>query len=109
MRLFNPKQLVQSAITASDVSIYTVPADTKALVKDFMICNTTGGALTVNVHAIPSGGSVGTGNALLYAYSIAANTTYHWTGTLVIETGGALGVKGSGLGLTITVSGAEVL
>ena len=109
MRLFNPKQLVQSAITASDVSIYTVPADTKALVKDFMICNTTGGALTVNVHAIPSGGSVGTGNALLYGYSVSANTTYHWTGTLVIEAGGKLSVKGSGIGMTITVSGAEAL
>lgn len=95
------------AITGSDVVVYTVPDNTVAMLKDFDICNTTAGALTVRVHVIPDGASVGTSNALYYDLSIASKATQSWRGTIVMEAGDTISVKGSGTGMTITASGTE--
>lgn len=104
-----PVKLAQAAITTGTTTIYTVPASTRALVKDIDICNTTGGALTVNLHLVPSAGTAGTGNALLYGTSINANTTLQWTGVQVMNAGDTIQVQGSGLGLTVNISGGEAV
>jgi len=104
-----PTLLGQAAITGSIATLYTVPANTRTFVKDLNICNTTGGALTVNVHIVPNGGTAGTGNAILYTYSIAANTTYRWTGVQIMNELQTIQIKGSATGLTITASGAEAV
>jgi hypothetical protein len=104
-----PTQLGQAAITGTIATLYTVPANTRTFVKDLNICNTTGGALTVNVHIVPNGGTAGTGNAILYTYSIAANTTYRWTGVQIMNELQTIQIKGSATGLTITASGAEAV
>ena len=102
-----PTKLGQAAITGSLATLYTVPALTRTILKDFDICNTSGGALTVDVHLVPSGGSATTDNALLYGYSINANATLQWTGSQVMNTGDFIRVKASGLGCSITASGVE--
>jgi hypothetical protein len=102
-----PAKLAQAAITAGTTTVYTVPASTRTMLKDIDICNTTGGALTVNVHLVPSAGAAGTGNALFYGAAIAANTTLQWSGVQVMNAGDTIQVQGSGLGLTIHASGGE--
>lgn len=104
-----PVKLGQAAITGSIATLYTVPASTRAFVKDMDICNTTAGALTVDVHLVPSGGSAGTSNAILYGYSINGNATLQWTGTQIMNAGDTIQVKASGLGCTVTASGAEAV
>lgn len=104
-----PVKLGQAAITGSIATLYTVPASTRTLLKDIDICNTTAGALTVDVHLVPSGGSATTANALLYGYSINANATLQWTGTQVMNASDTIQVKASGLGCTITASGGEAV
>ena len=104
------RQLAQAAITASNAAAYTTPTSTTTFLKCFDICNTTNGGLTVNVHIVPSAaGLAGTAttNALYYGYTVAANSTFHWTGTQIMTTGMLLVVKGSGTGMTITASGGE--
>ena len=105
--MINPRQLCQAAITASDVTVYTVPASTTTYLKSFDICNTTAGSLNFNVNIVPNSGSAGTTNALYYGSVLAANTTFHWTGSQVMTAGMFLSVKGSGTGMTITASGGE--
>jgi len=104
-----PIQLGQAAITGTIATIYTAPTGVRTFVKDLNICNTTAGALTVNVHLVPKSGTAGTDNAILYGLSIAANTTYRWTGVQIINESGTIQVKGSTTGLTITASGAEAI
>ena len=104
-----PVKLAQAAVTAATTTIYTVPALTRAMVKDIDLCNTTAGALTVNVHLVPSGGAAGTGNALFYGVSIAANTTLQWTGVQIMNAGDTIQVQGSALGITASVSGGEAI
>jgi hypothetical protein len=104
-----PLQLGQAAVTGTIATIYTAPTGVRTFVKDLNICNTTSGALTINVHLVPKSGTAGTDNAILYTYSIAANTTYRWTGVQIMNEGGTIQVKGSATGLTITASGAEAI
>jgi len=104
-----PLQLGQAAITTSAATLYTAPTGVRTFVKDLNICNTTGAAVTVNVYLIPTSGSAGTGNALLYGLSIAANTVYRWTGVQIMNAGGFIQVSASATGLTITASGAEAI
>lgn len=104
-----PAKLAVAAITAGTTTVYTTPASTRTMVKEIDICNTTGGALTVNVHLVPSGGAAGTANALLYGTSINANSTLQWSGVQVLNAGDTIQVQGSGLGLTILASGGEAV
>lgn len=104
-----PVQLAAVAVTAADVTIYTTPKFTRTLVKDINITNTTSTAITVNLHIVPGADSATTSNALFYGYSVAANTTYRWTGVQVMNSEEKLVVKGSTTGLTIFASGAEAV
>lgn len=102
-----PAKLAQAAITAGTTTVYTVPSSTRTMLKDIDVCNTTAGALTVNVHLVPSAGTATTANALFYGASINANTTLQWSGVQVLNAGDTIQVQGSGLGLTIHASGGE--
>jgi len=105
--MINPRQICQAAITASNVTVYTVPTATTTYLKTFDICNTTAGSLTFNVHIVPLSGAAGTANALYYESTLASKATFHWTGTQILTAGMFLSVKGSGTGMTITASGGE--
>ena len=102
-----PTKLGQAAITAVATTLYTVPASTRTLLKDIDIVNTSGGALTVDVYLVPSGGAAATTNALFYGYSINANSNLQWTGLQVLNAGDTIQIKASGLGCTIIASGGE--
>ena len=104
-----PIQLGQAAITGTIATLYTVPTGVRTFIKDLNICNTTSGAVTANVHLVPKSGTAGTGNAILYTYSVAANSVYRWTGVQIMNEGGTIQIKGSTTGLTITASGAEAV
>jgi hypothetical protein len=105
--VFVPVKMAQVAITASVVTVYTVPADTRSTVQDIMIANTTAGTLTYNVFLVPATGTAGTANAIFYGVTLAANTSYHWTGTQVLFPGDTIQVQASATGLTISISGQQ--
>jgi hypothetical protein len=96
-----------TAVTGSFVTLYTTPASTRTFLKCIDICNTTGGALTVFVSLVATGGTAGTANALYSGYTIAANTTLSWRGLQVLVAGTFISVKSTTTGLTITASGGE--
>jgi hypothetical protein len=108
-----PVQIAQAALTTSYATLYTVPTNattpTRTYMKQIDVCNTTGGALTFNLHIVPTGGSVGTGNALFYTQNVAANTTFSYAGVQVLPTSATIQVKASNTGLTITISGGEAV
>ena len=103
----NARQLGQVAVTGNIATAYTVPVGTTTYLKDFSACNTTGNAVNLNVHIVPSGGNAATSNALYYNSNISANTTLHWTGTQILTVGMTIQVKASATGITITLSGGE--
>lgn len=104
-----PIKLGQAAMTAAYTTLYTTADRTKTYVKQFDIANTTGGALNVFIHLVPLAGSAGTGNALVYNVSVAANSTLQWKGVQIMDTGDTLQIKASAVGCTITASGGEAV
>ena len=104
-----PLQLGQAAITTGYTTLYTAPVNTRTYVKDINICNTTGISVTVTVCLVPSLGSAGTGNALIYNLVLFGSDLYRWQGVQIMNEGDTLQVKASISGATITVSGGEAV
>jgi len=102
-----PAQLALTPLTTTIATLYTVPTNTRTFVKDINICNTTGSAVSVSVYFVPSGSSYGTANAFLLSYSIAANTTYHWTGSQILLSSQTIQGLASATGCTIIIGGGE--
>jgi hypothetical protein len=88
-------------------SLYMVGGGKTAILKSFSICNTTTGALTVQLYIVPSGDSAAAANALLYDLSIPAKETYVHLCDLVIAAGDTIQAVGSATGLTFLGSGVE--
>ena len=80
-----PTNLGQAAITASVTTLYTVPASTRAFVKNLDIVNTSAGALTYNIFLVPSAGSAATSNALFYDFPISSKENIQWTVGLHVQ------------------------
>ena len=106
MASITPIHLATAAIgTGAGTLIYTVPAATTTLLKDFNVANTTAGSITLTLYIVPSAGSPAADNTLIPTVAIAANTTLHWTGTIVIPTGSFIQAVASATGCTIIASG----
>ena len=105
--VITPTKLGQSAITTGVTTLYTVPASTRTLLKEFSIANTTAAAINVRVFLVPSAGSAGTSNAFLYDVSIPANNTIQYNGIEVLNAGDTIQIQAASAGLTIIASGGE--
>jgi hypothetical protein len=108
-----PVQIAQAALTTSYATLYTVPTNqttpTRTYLKQIDVCNTTGGAITFNLHIVPATFSASTSNALFYTQNVAANTTFSYTGVQILPTSSFISAKASTTGLTITISGGEAV
>ena len=108
-----PLQIAQAALTTSYATLYTAPTNattpTRTYVKQIDVCNTTGGALTLNMHIVPATFSAGTQNAIFYGQTVAANSTFSYSGVQVMQTLSFISAKASNTGLTITISGGEAV
>ena len=72
--LFDPKQVNNAAADTLFTISSSYPINTVLRNGRVRFANTTGGAVTVEVWAVPSGGSVGDANKILPLASIAANS-----------------------------------
>lgn len=102
------KRFATVVLTGSAAAVYTAPFNTRAVVGAAVLCNTTAGAVNVDVWLVPSGQAAGNGNAVLRSVSIAANASRAVPEIVgqVIEGEGSLQAAGSGV--TFIVSGEEL-
>lgn len=92
-------------IPNSEVTLYTVPGATTAIIRNIHIANTTGTAATIKM----SIGADAAGTRILGDLSIPANGTYDWSGFMVLAAAETLrATGGTNNALTATVSGVEV-
>lgn len=103
-RLFGPDALT----TTTTATKYTVPASTKTIVKQVILCNATANAVTATVHCVPSGSSAAASNLILNAVALAANETIMLSMSLVMTTGDTIAAGCStNSAVTMTVNGVE--
>ena len=107
--VITPTKLGQAAITVGVTTLYTVPASTRTLLKEFSIANTTAAAINVRVFLVPSAGAAGTANAFLYDIAVPLNNTLQYDGIQVMNAGDTIQIQAASAGLTITASGAEAV
>jgi hypothetical protein len=105
--VITPAKLGQAAITTGVTTLYTVPASTRALLKEFSIANTTAAAINVRVFLVPSSGSAGTSNAFLYDVPVPGNNALQYNGIEVLNAGDTIQIQAASAGLTIIASGGE--
>jgi hypothetical protein len=107
--VITPTKLGQAAITTGVTTLYTVPAATRTLLKEFSIANTTGAPINVRVFLVPSAGSAGTGNAFLYDVPVPNANALQYNGVEVLDAGDTIQIQAASAGLTIIASGAEAV
>ena len=105
--VITPTKLGQAAITTGVTTLYTVPASTRTLLKEFSIANTTAADISVRVFLVPSAGSAGTGNAFLYDVPVPTANALQYNGVEILNAGDTIQIQAVSTGLTIIASGAE--
>lgn len=63
-----------TVLTGSAVSLYTSPTVTTTIVDNLSLTNTTVSPVSVTIYLVPVGGSPGTGNIVVDALSVPANS-----------------------------------
>ena len=64
-----------SQLTTSATTLYTA-TNVKAQIQAFTVLNTSGGAVTVTIHIVPSGGSASNSNMIVQTKSLNAAESY---------------------------------
>lgn len=107
--VITPVKFGQAAITTAVTTLYTVPAVTRALLKEFSIANTTGAPINVRVFLVPSAGTAGTDNAFLFDVPVPNANALQYNGIEVLNEGDTIQIQAAAVGLTIIASGAEAI
>jgi hypothetical protein len=107
--VITPTKLGQAAITTGVTTLYTVPAATRTLLKEFSIANTTAAPISVRVFLVPSAGAAGTTNAFLYDVAVPNANALQYNGIEVLNAGDTIQIQAASAGLTIIASGAEAI
>lgn len=100
--------------TTTSTTLYSVPnTSTNAVISTISVCNTTATAANAYLYVVKGGGSAGTSNAIVYASSIAGNSTVTFTlGITLANTSNVVDfiVCGSGTSgsLTFQAFGSEI-
>jgi hypothetical protein len=103
-------QQAPSAIYPSTTAdLYTVPASTSAVISTISVTNTTATAATAYVWVRQAAAAIATGNAILYATSIPANSVTAVTIGVTLATTDKLTVgSGTANALTFQAFGSEI-
>jgi hypothetical protein len=70
--LATPKVLVSQQLTTSETTQYTTVAANWVKIGSARLSNTSGAAVTVSISLVKTGGTAGSANRVLAAYSLAA-------------------------------------
>jgi len=104
------KRLVPgSVLTGSAATYYTAPASTRAVIKSASIVNTTAGAIAATVYIVPAAGTAAAANTLISGLNVAAGATYSCPELINHTLGPGDFIQAMGSGLTLVVSGAEIV
>ncbi|MGC4378243.1 hypothetical protein WD019_15145 [Fictibacillus sp. Mic-4] len=104
-----PKRLYIGQPGTAASTLYTVPANTKSIVKNVVLTNTTGADATITLHFVPSGGTAGAANKVISSYTVSANDTVVIDLSAVLEAGDTIqGLQGTASAVTVYLSGVEV-
>jgi hypothetical protein len=99
-------QLAQNQpVTATETTVYTVPASNKALVYGIVVANVALSPGAFRIFLVPSGGGAGVGNAIYYDVNLPGQDTFAANIAALMEAGGFIVVYSDTGNHTFTISG----
>lgn len=101
------KNIADAVLTGSLAAVYTVPTGTRAVIRAAVLTNTTGAPVDATVDINPR--TSGTARVVIDSRTLADEESYLCPELInqVLEAGGVL--RASGNGVTLMVSGAEIV
>jgi len=97
-----------AAAGTTDETLYTTPSLAVTTCSTLVVCNTTGGALTVRVSAaIKDAAAPSAEQYLYYGKSVPANDSLFMTIGMTLSEGDAVNVWTSAAGISFTLFGVE--
>lgn len=99
--------LGQAQLGVAEATIYAPAASRRATGK-LLLCNTTGGAVTVTVYARLDGAAAGAATAIVSGKSIPANDVLEVSGLTLANPDVLSGLAGSAASITATFTGVEL-
>jgi hypothetical protein len=106
----NIKNLIPgTTLTASLVTLYTVPSNTKTRANELLICNTDTSARTFTVNFVAAGGSAAVNNTVFITAPVGAKETLTLGLDQVLEAGDFVQASADAADVvSIRLSGVEV-
>ena len=99
-------RLVQFSPTATDATYYTVPAATKAILKQIIIANSHTADVAIYLSIVPTGGAVGVTNRIIPGTILGAGQSWFLDLTQVMVTGDFISARaGTAAVVAVTISG----
>ncbi len=106
---YTPKKLYTGQPTTSATTLYTAPAATTTIVKNILICNTTGSDATVTINFVPSAGSASVSNRIISALTVSGNNTVVVECSGILATGDFISaLQNTSSAITLHITGVEV-
>lgn len=99
-RLYGPAAQATSATTR-----YTVPASTKTIIRQILVCNTASASATITI----SIGTDAAGTRLFDAAAVPAKSTLDIQGFIVMDAAEVMQVTASATTVTLAIFGIETL
>ncbi len=94
--------------SANDVTLYTVPASTEAVISTIVICNRENASNTFRIAIRPDGATLSQSHYLAYDSTIQANDTITLTLGITIDASDIVSVGASDANVSFNVFGTEI-
>jgi hypothetical protein len=99
----------EAALTLRPFGATAVPSNTKVILKQIILANTSSSSATVSISLVPSGGTAGAANRIVPNVSVSANSVVVIDLSQVMEPGDFLSaVQGTAGAITVNISGVVV-
>lgn len=104
--LKNGINLGRGPVSVAVATFYTVAPNTRIVLTNIDLCNTSGSPQTISVFLVSSGSTASVANALIYALPIAANSVFQWVGAQALAPGDSIAAEASTTDVIIHLTGA---
>lgn len=94
--------------SANDVTLYTVPASTEAIVSTIVVCNREAADNTFRIAVKADGGSVANEDYLAYDTTVSANDTITLTLGITMDASDIISVGASDANVSFSAFGSEI-
>jgi len=112
MTTVTPKALFEgTALTTSNATLYTSPANTRTSIQSASFVNVSGTAAMTYLYLVESGGTANAANAAICALTIASGATYQAPELInqIMEPGDSIAARATaGTAISARASGAQI-